>query len=59
MLIGIFPSGTRPHTFVSTWFFIQGDLAIIIWRNWDNLKRVKEVRCIYTDTWISFSNNRI
>ena len=31
MLIGIFPSGTRPHIFVSTWFFIQGDLAIIIW----------------------------
>lgn len=22
-LIGIFPGGTRPHTFVSTWFFVQ------------------------------------
>lgn len=29
-LIGIFPSGTRPHTFVSTWFFIQADVALII-----------------------------
>ncbi|MDK6028650.1 DUF998 domain-containing protein [Ignisphaera sp. 4213-co] len=28
-LIGIYPSGTRPHTFVSTWFFIQMLLAII------------------------------
>ncbi len=23
MLIGVFPGGTRPHTFVSTWFFVQ------------------------------------
>ena len=30
-LIGLFPAGTRPHTFVSTWFFIQMDLAIIAW----------------------------
>ncbi len=22
-LIGVFPSSTRPHTFVSTWFFVQ------------------------------------
>jgi hypothetical membrane protein len=29
-LIGVYPSGTRPHTFVSTWFFIQADLALII-----------------------------
>jgi len=29
-LIGIFPSGTRPHTFVSTWFFIQADIALMI-----------------------------
>ncbi len=29
-LIGVFPSGTRPHTFVSTWFFIQIDLALIL-----------------------------
>ncbi|MEB3825165.1 MAG: DUF998 domain-containing protein [Desulfurococcales archaeon] len=28
-LIGVYPSGTRPHTFVSTWFFIQADLALI------------------------------
>ncbi len=31
MLIGIFLMETRLHTFISTWFFIQGDLAIIIW----------------------------
>lgn len=30
-LIGVFPAGTRPHTFVSTWFFIQMDLAIACW----------------------------
>ncbi len=28
-LIGVFPSGTRPHTFVSTWFFVQADIALI------------------------------
>jgi hypothetical membrane protein len=28
-LIGIYPSGTRPHIFVSTWFFIQMWLAVI------------------------------
>ncbi len=26
-LIGIFPGGTRPHTFVSTWFFVQVFMA--------------------------------
>ncbi len=28
-LIGVYPSGTRPHTFVSMWFFIQMDMALI------------------------------
>lgn len=28
-LIGVFPAGTRPHVFVSTWFFIQMDMALI------------------------------
>ncbi|MGB9630999.1 MAG: DUF998 domain-containing protein [Candidatus Methanodesulfokora sp.] len=31
MLIGIFPEGTRHHTFVSLWFFVQADMAIITW----------------------------
>ena len=31
ILIGVFPSGTRPHTFVSLWFFIQADLSILTW----------------------------
>lgn len=31
ILIGIFPSGTRPHTFVSLWFFIQANLSILTW----------------------------
>ena len=31
ILIGIFPSGTKPHTFVSLWFFIQLDMTIISW----------------------------
>lgn len=26
-LIGVYPSGTRPHTFVSTWFYAQSFLA--------------------------------
>ncbi len=29
-LIGYYHSGTRPHTFVSTWFFIQADIALIL-----------------------------
>lgn len=29
-LIGVFPSGTRPHVFVSTWFFVQADLALLL-----------------------------
>jgi len=28
-LIGVFPSSTRPHTFVSTWFFVQMWLCFI------------------------------
>jgi len=31
VLIGVYPSGTRPHTFISTWFFMQADLAIFTW----------------------------
>jgi len=30
-LIGIYPSGTKPHTFVSSWFFTQADLAMGTW----------------------------
>ncbi|MFP3284720.1 MAG: DUF998 domain-containing protein [Nitrososphaeria archaeon] len=30
-LIGIFHEGTYPHAFVSTWFFVQMDIAIGIW----------------------------
>ena len=29
-LIGVFPSGTRHHVFVSTWFFVQSDLALLL-----------------------------
>lgn len=31
ILIGVYPSGTRPHVFVSLWFFTQADLAIMAW----------------------------
>ncbi len=36
-LIGFYPSGTRPHTFVSAWFFVQSDLGLVaslagVWR---------------------------
>ncbi|MGC8607065.1 MAG: DUF998 domain-containing protein [Vulcanisaeta sp.] len=30
-LIGIYHAGTRPHVFVSTWFFAQMDMALITW----------------------------
>jgi hypothetical membrane protein len=30
-LIGIYYAGTRPHVFVSTWFFVQMDLAMLIY----------------------------
>lgn len=30
-LIGLYPSGTSPHNWVSTWFFVQAGLAIISW----------------------------
>jgi Predicted membrane protein len=30
-LIGIYHAGTRPHVFVSTWFFVQMDTALIAW----------------------------
>lgn len=30
-LIGMYPSGTDPHNFVSVWFFAQTDLAIGAW----------------------------
>jgi len=30
-LIGVYYAGTRPHVFVSTWFFVQMDLAMLIY----------------------------
>ncbi|WP_188596377.1 DUF998 domain-containing protein [Thermocladium modestius] len=30
-LIGVFHEGTYPHVFVSLWFFVQFDLAIMAW----------------------------
>lgn len=30
-LIGVYPSGATPHTFVSLWFFVQADVAITVW----------------------------
>ncbi|MFP3262602.1 MAG: DUF998 domain-containing protein [Nitrososphaeria archaeon] len=30
MLIGVFFAGTRPHVFISTYFYYQADLAIIV-----------------------------
>ncbi|MEM0155344.1 MAG: DUF998 domain-containing protein [Thermoplasmataceae archaeon] len=30
-LIGIYHGGTYPHDFVSSWFFVQADIAILIW----------------------------
>jgi hypothetical membrane protein len=31
VFIGVYPSGTRPHGFISYWFFAQADLAIAAW----------------------------
>lgn len=35
-LIGVFPAGTRPHVFVSTWFFVQASLgyALLLYSLW-------------------------
>jgi hypothetical membrane protein len=30
-LIGVFPSGTKPHFFVSVWFFTMSVLSILAW----------------------------
>ncbi len=30
-MIGVFHEGTYPHVFVSTWFFVQMDLSLILW----------------------------
>ncbi|MBP1448973.1 MAG: DUF998 domain-containing protein [Thermoproteus sp.] len=30
-LIGVFHAGTRPHVFVSTWFFVQAFFALLIY----------------------------
>jgi len=30
-LIGIYHAGTRPHVFVSSYFFIQSDISILTW----------------------------
>ncbi|MEZ0290433.1 MAG: DUF998 domain-containing protein, partial [Sulfolobales archaeon] len=29
-LIAVYPAGTRPHVFVSTWFFIQAFLGVLL-----------------------------
>ncbi|MDK2372317.1 MAG: DUF998 domain-containing protein [Candidatus Korarchaeota archaeon] len=29
-LIGVFPGGTRPHTFISTWFFVQAFMGLTV-----------------------------
>jgi len=30
-LIAIYPAGTRPHVFVSTWFFVQAFLGALVY----------------------------
>src|SRR5579875_1240852 len=30
-LVGIYHAGTRPHVFVSTYFFVQSDFSILAW----------------------------
>jgi hypothetical membrane protein len=30
-LIAVYPAGTRPHVFISTWFFIQAFLAVLLY----------------------------
>ena len=42
-LIGFFPGGTRPHVFVSTYFFVQMGLAILLM----GLGALKEGRAFY------------
>ncbi len=46
ILIGVYPSDTTPHAFVSLWFFVQVDLAITAWgigmllSGWDRIGAV-------------------
>lgn len=43
-LIGLFPSGTKPHSFVSLWFFIQTWLSLLV----TALSMTKDRRIIYS-----------
>ena len=47
-LIGIFPGGTRPHVFVSTYFFVQMGIAIFLM----GLGALKDGRVFYGSTSI-------
>lgn len=52
-LIGMFPSGTRPHTFVSSWFFAQMWMALLA-SSIDFLARKKLLLGIVLSTiWIA------
>ncbi|MEM3288440.1 MAG: DUF998 domain-containing protein, partial [Saccharolobus sp.] len=53
-LIGIFHEGTYPHQFVSLWFFIQFDIAILVYGI--GLLRVKRKWGIYMLTLFIISN---
>lgn len=47
ILIGVFPAGTRPHVFVSTYFFIQSDLSLITWGIGICLSKIKRYGSIF------------
>ena len=46
IMIGVYHSGTEPHNFVSTWFFIQADIALLAWgigllsNEWNNFGKI-------------------
>lgn len=49
-LIAVFPAGTRPHVFVSTWFFIQAFIGALLY----GLARVREDKIFSTTIFIIF-----
>lgn len=43
-LIGVYPSSTRPHIFISTWFFIQTWLAFVV----STISMMLDKKIVYT-----------
>jgi hypothetical membrane protein len=51
-LIGVYPSGSRPHTFVSSWFFIQTWLSMTPFLLQSFLSRNKDDAVVFSSLFI-------